>query len=153
MVRVQIMVGLVCNMRRLLVTDVDLQSVPPRVLPTPQSLAVQDGVYDLRFVPLTSISMVTSRMIKVDVDGIVEKHSKTRMTDAILALDTIVKEWISTGAVPEVDWRIRSFDFQQMLREKDRLLRRVENPACLLCADFDHHVRVLVLVPPLNEAA
>lgn len=82
------------------------------------------------------------------MDGIVEKHSKTKMTDTILEIETIVKEWTSTGVVPEVEWsRMRSLDFQEMVRAKDRILSRIQNPACLLCADFDHHVRVFVPIP------
>lgn len=79
------------------------------------------------------------------MNAIVEKHLKSKMTDVILELDYLVKEWTSTGAVPEVDWsRMRSLDFQETVRARDRLLSRNQNPACVLCADFDHHVRVVV---------
>jgi antiviral helicase SKI2 len=39
--------------------------VPPRWPPSPDSLSVTDGIYELRAVPLTSIAIVTSRTIKV----------------------------------------------------------------------------------------
>lgn len=67
------------------------------------------------------------------------------MTDAILTLGDAVKEWISAGVVPEVDWmRMRAFEFQELVQARDRLLSRVQNTACVLCADFDHHVSLLV---------
>lgn len=45
--------------------DVDVQAVPPRWPPSAQDLVVEDGVYDLMSVPITSIALVTSRTLKV----------------------------------------------------------------------------------------
>ena len=45
--------------------DIEPQAVPPRWPPTPESLAVNDGVYEMTAVPLTSISLVTGRTLKV----------------------------------------------------------------------------------------
>jgi hypothetical protein len=45
--------------------DVDVQAVPPRWPPSAQNLVVEDGVYDLNNVPVTSIALVTGRILKV----------------------------------------------------------------------------------------
>jgi len=45
--------------------DVDVQAVPPRWPPSARSLVVEDGVYDLNDVPVTSIALVTARILKV----------------------------------------------------------------------------------------
>lgn len=46
-------------------TDVDIQSVPPIWPPPAQGAVVEDGVYEAASVPVTSIALVTSRIIKV----------------------------------------------------------------------------------------
>ena len=45
--------------------DVDGQAIPPRWPPRPESLLVDEPIYDLTPIPLTSIAMVSSRSIKV----------------------------------------------------------------------------------------
>ena len=45
--------------------DIDPQAIPPHWPPTPESLIVNDGIYELRKVPLTSIVLVTNKTIKV----------------------------------------------------------------------------------------
>lgn len=45
--------------------DVDSQNITPRWPPNPSQLAVAGGVYELVAVPLSSISFVTSRTLKV----------------------------------------------------------------------------------------
>lgn len=45
--------------------DIDPQDITPRWPPSPTSLVVQDGVYEVIAVPLTSISLVTGRSIRV----------------------------------------------------------------------------------------
>lgn len=45
--------------------DIDAQAVTPRWPPTPEPLLIDDGVYELVTVPLTSISLITNRTIKV----------------------------------------------------------------------------------------
>lgn len=75
------------------------------------------------------------------MNAIVERHLKSVMTDAILALENLVAEWTPNNTIPEVDWsRFRLLEFQEAVRARDRLLSRIQNTACLLCGDFDHHV-------------
>ena len=45
--------------------DMDSDAVPPRWPPLTQSLVVEDGVYELTDVPVTSIVLVTNRTLKV----------------------------------------------------------------------------------------
>jgi hypothetical protein len=45
--------------------DVDVQTVPPHWPPSAQDLVVEDGVYELIDVPITSIALVTNRTLKV----------------------------------------------------------------------------------------
>lgn len=45
--------------------DIAPQAITPRWPPSPESLAVEDGVYEVTAVPLTSIAFVTGRTIKV----------------------------------------------------------------------------------------
>lgn len=45
--------------------DVNPEAIPPRWPPTPESLVVNDGTYELRSVLMTSIIFVTSKSIKV----------------------------------------------------------------------------------------
>lgn len=45
--------------------DVDVQAVPPHWPPSAHDLVVEDGVYELTNVPITSIALVTSRTLKV----------------------------------------------------------------------------------------
>lgn len=47
------------------IVDVDAEAVPPLWPLTPDSLRVNSGVYELSAVPLSSIAMVTNRVIKV----------------------------------------------------------------------------------------
>lgn len=45
--------------------DVDPQAIPPCWPPTPEALMGDQAQYELRAVPLTSISLVTNKTIKV----------------------------------------------------------------------------------------
>lgn len=49
----------------LLFVDIDPQAVPPRWPPSAESLVVKDGTYELTAVPLTSITYVTNKTLKV----------------------------------------------------------------------------------------
>ena len=78
---------------------------------------------------------------QVDVDAIVERHLINRMDEAVNSLAEIVKEWVSAGTVSEVEWnRMRSLDFQEALRARNELAKRLDKHSCTLCGDFEHHV-------------
>ncbi|KAJ7508688.1 ATP-dependent RNA helicase [Mycena galericulata] len=123
--------------------DMDPQAVTPRWPPSPESLVVVDGVYEVTAVPLTSISFVTGRTIKIDVDSIVDKHLISRMREALTLLQGIVNEWSTSTSIPEVDWaRMRALDFQDTLRTRNTLVKRLDSRACLLCSDFNDHYSI-----------
>ncbi|KAJ7204463.1 antiviral helicase [Mycena pura] len=125
-------------------SHIDPQGVTPRWPPTPLSLAVGDGVYEVTAVPLTSIAFVTGRSIKIDVDAIVDRHLISRMREALALLQGLVDEWSSSSTLPEVDWaRMRALDFQDTLRSRNARVKRLEGRACLLCSDFDQHYSTL----------
>jgi antiviral helicase SKI2 len=98
-------------------------------------------VYELRQIPLTSIAFVTNRTMKVDVHSIVDRHMIASMNEVISNLAALSLEWASTGTIPEVEWlKMRSLDFQETLRSRDRLVQRLSTVACTMCADFEDHV-------------
>ncbi|KAA1471410.1 antiviral helicase [Dentipellis sp. KUC8613] len=124
--------------------SLDPQAIPPRWPPLPQAISVAGGVYELTAVPVTSISLVTSNVMKVDVDAIVERHKIPPMKEAIASLSTIVNEWTIAGTVPEVDWsRMRFLEFQELLRSRNQSAACLNNSACTLCENFDHHYTIL----------
>lgn len=126
------------------VEDVDMQSIPPLWPPPPQGAVVEDGVYKALQVPVTSIALVTSRTIKIDVDAIVGVQSRSRAQEAIAQLENLANEWASSNYIPEVDWaRVRSFDFQELLSQRNSLAKRLEGISCVLCEHFEQHYQTL----------
>jgi antiviral helicase SKI2 len=70
----------------------------------------------------------------------------SRMTNAITQLGDLVNEWVDNNHVPEVDWaRIRSIDFQELLNKRNTCLKRIEGLGCVLCEEFEPHVRPATL--------
>ena len=80
----------------------------------------------------------------MDTDAIVERHLISVMTDTILSLESLVKEWVAQGSLPEHDWdRMRSLDFQELVHRRNQLTKQLGGSACSLCTDFEHHVSFL----------
>ncbi|KAF9011054.1 antiviral helicase [Cyathus striatus] len=124
--------------------DIDPETVYPQWPPGLQDLGADDGVYEVRAVPLSSVSFVTSRIIKVDVDAIVERHLISRMTEGIKTLQALICEWFPSGEIPEVDWsRIRSLEFQETLRSRDQLVHALRMKNCVQCPNFKEHYAVV----------
>ncbi|KAJ3769464.1 antiviral helicase [Lentinula raphanica] len=124
--------------------DVDTEALTPRWPPTPRSLMVAKPTYQLTIAPLSSISLVTDRTIKVDVGAIADRHLISRMREAIVALQEIVEEWCNTSHIPEIDWnRMRMLEFQEILLSRNNLLTRLKTKDCPSCADFDAHYSVV----------
>ncbi|KAJ7269314.1 antiviral helicase [Mycena haematopus] len=123
--------------------DISSQAITPRWPPSPESLIVEDGVYEVTAIPLTSIAFVTTRSIKIDVDSIVDRHLISRMREALALLQSLADEWSTSAALPEVDWaRMRALDFQDALRSRNALVERLQSRACLLCSDFTDHYAI-----------
>ncbi|KAH6875012.1 NUC185 domain-containing protein [Coprinopsis sp. MPI-PUGE-AT-0042] len=121
--------------------DVDAHSLAPKWPIAPIDVQVQDGVYELKAVPVTSIVLVIDRTAKVDVTGIVDTHLIARMKEGIATLDTLLKEWAPTGSIPEVDWsKLRAFEFQETLNLRNTSAKRLDGYGCTLCSEFREHV-------------
>ncbi|KAI0001768.1 NUC185 domain-containing protein [Russula vinacea] len=133
--------------------DVDEQAVPPEWPPLAQNLVVKDGVYELTVVPVTSIALVTSRTLKIDIDAILDGHLKSRMESAIAQLEVLANEWVDNDYVPEVDLsRMRSIDVQELLNKRNTCLRRREGLGCLLCNEFESHYKTLHIERVLRDS-
>ncbi|KAI0308064.1 antiviral helicase [Multifurca ochricompacta] len=124
--------------------DMDIQAVPPRWPPSAQSIVIEAGVYEVAIVPVTSIALVTSRTIKIDVDAVMEHYSISSMQDGITQLGELAKEWANGDHIPEVYWaRMRSFDFQELLNRRNTLVKRLEGLTCVSCNNFEEHYETL----------
>lgn len=63
------------------------------------------------------------------------------MEEAIQALSGVLKQWLQSDSIPEVDWsRMRSLDFQETLRSRNERAKRLAIAQCTSCPDFDDHV-------------
>ncbi|KAG1774053.1 ATP-dependent RNA helicase [Suillus placidus] len=125
-------------------TDVEDRALPPRWPLDSASLEVENLTYDLRSVPLDSISMVTSETMKVDATGIVDHHRKSLMLEIINSLQILVHNWRTAGTIPETSWdRIRTLDFQEALRSRNDLAKRRQCLSCTLCGGFHDHYLIL----------
>jgi len=123
--------------------DMDIQPVPPLWPPPAQGVVVHDGAYKAVTVPVTSIALVTSRSIKIDVDAILEQ-SRSRAQNAATQLENLANECASSGHIPEVDWaRMRSFEFQELLSRRVSLGKGLERLSCVFCQDFKQHYQTL----------
>ena len=98
--------------------------------------------------------------MQVEVDAIVDRHLISRMRDSIAQLGALVEEWSSAPEIPEIDWsRMRALEFQEILRERTRLVERSRDSVCLHCPDFGRHVRrlhrdcmtALLTMPPVHD--
>ncbi|KAJ2918359.1 hypothetical protein MD484_g2046, partial [Candolleomyces efflorescens] len=104
----------------------------------------EDGTYELRPIPITSVVLVTDRSVKVDVTGIVDIHLISRMRDGINALQSLIEEWLPGNAIPEVGWeRLRAFEFQENLRLRDAAAQSLQGATSTLCAQFDEHYALI----------
>lgn len=63
------------------------------------------------------------------------------MRDVIRSLAGAIEDWTLAGHIPEIDWaRMRSLDFQEVLRARNELTKRLVTHAAVLCSDFESHV-------------
>lgn len=64
------------------------------------------------------------------------------MKAAVASLQHVLDEWIASGTIPEVDWkdRVRTLEFQDMVRSRDSILKRIPTYKCTECPDFIEHV-------------
>ncbi|KAF8910025.1 ATP-dependent RNA helicase [Gymnopilus junonius] len=123
---------------------VDAEAVPPLWPIAPDSLFIDFGVYELRLVPLSSIVMVTNRMIKIEVNDIMDRYLISRMNEGIASLKSVVEDWSRTKNISEVDWsRLRALEFQETLRTRNYLIKSLEVNHCTSCIDYADHYRLV----------
>ncbi|KAK2461501.1 hypothetical protein APHAL10511_005964 [Amanita phalloides] len=123
--------------------DVDPQQIPPLWPPLIADLQVEDGTYELKTIPVTSICLVTDRMIKIDADRIIGRRI-SEMTECIAILNGLVEEWKSRSSLLEIDWsRMRALDFQDVLQSRNDLAQRIMNRVCLQCPKFEAHYLIV----------
>ncbi len=69
------------------------------------------------------------------------------MREGVAALASMVSDWSSTGNIPEVEWsKIRSLNFQEVLRSRSAYVQRIRNRSCLLCEKFEEHVGIFFVL-------
>lgn len=135
--------------------DRDPTTITPLWRPSASKLAIPSDTkvtYDVKAIPLSSIVLVTSRTIKIDIDMIIEKQRISFMNEAVSLLRGILDEWTrrearidENGEIPEVDWgRMKQLEFQEALRSREAIAKRLEGKGCVLCEQFGEHVRSLM---------
>ncbi len=69
-------------------------------------------------------------------------------------LSVLHEELASLPSLPEVEWtRLRTMEFQDLVRQRTSLSDRLVKLGCSLCEDFDDHVSecgALCLSPPFG---
>ncbi|KAF9270829.1 ATP-dependent RNA helicase [Marasmius fiardii PR-910] len=132
--------------------DKDPQAIPPRWPPETNSLVVDKPTYELRTVPLSSIALVTDRVIQVDVSAVVERRRITSLNQTVTLLLEVLSDWKTTGSIPQIAWdKIRMLDFQETLIARDSLVSRLEGKTCVLCEDFGKHYAIIHAEKVLRE--
>ncbi|SPO20957.1 probable SKI2 - antiviral protein and putative helicase [Ustilago trichophora] len=104
---------------------------PPRITPVEE----KELVYDLREVPLSSISLVTDQSIKLDVPLITAHRisAMNRALDLLVPLHTTYSTSASEDAIREAEWsKLRRLDFQEALRARDSYARKTLQHLSLL---------------------
>ena len=64
------------------------------------------------------------------------------MNKTIEMMHSVLAQWLSAGHVPEVDWksRVKTLEFQEMVRARDLLIESLGSFTCTGCPDFAEHV-------------
>ena len=68
------------------------------------------------------------------------------LNGGVAMLNSMVTQWVSAGAIPEVEWnRMKQFDFQEALRTRDNLAKRFAGQDHQ-CPNFEAHVRFFLFL-------
>ncbi|SNX81713.1 probable SKI2 - antiviral protein and putative helicase [Melanopsichium pennsylvanicum] len=114
--------------------DVESEDGTPPLWP-PRVAAIdnpQDLVYDLREVPLTSISYVTDHTIKLEVP-LITAHRISAMNRALSSLVSLHISFSSEDSLREAEWsKLKRLDFQEVVRSRDSYARKVDQHLSLL---------------------
>ncbi|SGY79528.1 BQ5605_C008g05156 [Microbotryum silenes-dioicae] len=129
--------------------DLAADAVPPRWPPRPHAASTgQELTYELAIVPITSISLVTASTMKVDVDGIAERHLRTPMEAALAQWNVMAN---TPDLLRESDWsKIRGLEFRTALTERDERAKEL-NFFDTTSPDFDENYRLLHVERTLQD--
>ncbi|GAA6023491.1 hypothetical protein JCM11491_006599 [Sporobolomyces phaffii] len=125
-------------------------SVPPR---WPPRTTRRDGddplTYELAIVPLASIALVSSLSIKVDADGIADRHRRSLMEQALA--DYRAVHAAPSQRLDEADWsKVRGFEFREALQQRDQLVRELDFVA-VEDADLEESYQILHVERTLED--
>jgi antiviral helicase SKI2 len=83
----------------------------------------------------------------VDAEKLIGKRLIAALNQTKDDVQAVLKEWLSSGSIPEVDWkkRIPSLDFQEIVRSRNETIQRLSTYRCKECPSFDDHVSVMAL--------
>lgn len=125
--------------------EIKSSDVPPRwPAPFPAG-SLARGTYELVVIDTDNISVVVNRLLKVNSSGIVDKRSAELCEKAAHDLGVMHEELggMSYKDLSEVDWsRIKQLQFQDVIRQRALTMDRLKKLGCVLCEDFDEHVRI-----------
>ncbi|KAJ3556495.1 hypothetical protein NM688_g1996 [Phlebia brevispora] len=124
--------------------DDNVETLPPIWPPEPSMLTVENDVtHDLRTVPLTSIALVTDKVVKLDLDNIALLKLRA-FASAVTTLQGVLDGWVSNGHISEINWhdRIHSLEFQETVQARERLLKRIPTYKCVKCPEFKEHYEI-----------
>ncbi len=92
----------------------------------------------IRTISLQEITIVTKHTLRV------EERDESEYTKLVQQLYSLAVETQQVGRVAEYDWsKIRALDFQERLRERDVLMKRLVGFQCLACPELNQHYGVI----------
>jgi hypothetical protein len=91
--------------------------------------------------PLSLRAKANSIVLQLDFSRIVDKISKSAMTEGLNVAPGLISQLASDPLKFEADWnKIRSLDFVELLQERSSLLQKRASLACRLDGDFEEQV-------------
>ncbi|GAA5918495.1 hypothetical protein JCM1841_003267 [Sporobolomyces salmonicolor] len=129
--------------------DISVDAVPPRWPPLPKpSSEGAELTHELSIVPLSSIVLVTALSIKVDADGIADRHRRSFMENALAEFIAAEKSGLH---LQEADWsKVRGLEFREALQRRDELAAQLGFLA-VEDGDFEESYQILHAERVLEE--
>ncbi|KAG9042495.1 hypothetical protein FS837_010810 [Tulasnella sp. UAMH 9824] len=129
--------------KHLIVKDKSNGELPPRWPILPETLLVESSTYELAYVTLSGVALVTDVVLKPDMAEIT-RHRISHMENVAQNLQGLAHAWVSKGSIPEVDWsKVKTLEFQETLKSRQSFAARLEGKICVSCPDFDEHYNVI----------
>ncbi|KAI1794031.1 antiviral helicase [Ganoderma leucocontextum] len=116
-----------------------IKSAPPRWEFKPESLLVDNPIYELASVTSSSIALVTRNTLQLEASLILGGRIG-KMNDIIKELQGVLDSWLQGNGIKEVEWaKTRRLEFQELLRHRDTRANTLETFACTSCPHFEEH--------------